>query len=87
MDGLDQWIDVAGLMPPLPSEISQKLFSKTGGDTSGHHTFIPNLLTETDFYTLVLPQLQRNVSPDIIKFIVTRISKTFIIRKKLAELR
>lgn len=87
MDGLDQWIDVAGLMPPLPSDISQKLFAKTGGDTSGHHTFIPNLLTETDFYTLVLPQLQRNVSPDIIKFIVTRISKTFIIRKKLAELR
>lgn len=87
MDGLDQWIDVAGLMPPLPADISQKLFAKTGGDTSGHHTFIPNLLTETDFYTLVLPQLQRNVSPDIIKFIVTRISKTFIIRKKLSELK
>lgn len=87
MDGLDQWIDVAGLMPPLPSDISQKLFAKTGGDTSGQHTFVPNLLTETDFYTLVLPQLQRNVSPDIIKFIVTRISKTFIIRKKLTELR
>lgn len=87
MDGLDQWIDIAGLMPPLPSDISHKLFAKTGGDTSGHHTFIPNLLTETDFYTMVLPQLQRNVSPDIIKFIVTRISKTFIIRKKLTELR
>ncbi|NBW82513.1 FAD-binding oxidoreductase, partial [bacterium] len=60
---------------------------KTGGDTSGAHTFIPNLLTETDFYTHVLPQLQRNVAPDIIKFIVTRISKTFMLRKKLAELK
>lgn len=87
MDGLDQWLDVAGLMPPLPADVSQKLFAKTGGDTSGSHTFIPNLLTETDFYTHVLPQLQRNVSPDVIKFIVTRISKTFMLRKKLSELR
>lgn len=86
MDGLDQWLDVAGLMPPLPADVSNKLFAKTGGDTSGSHTFIPNLLTETDFYTHVLPQLQRNVAPDIIKFIVTRISKTFMLRKKLAEL-
>ncbi len=87
MDGLDQWLDVAGLMPPLPADVSQRLFAKTGGDTSGSHTFIPNLLTETDFYTHVLPQLQRNVAPDIIKFIVTRISKTFMLRKKLAELK
>ncbi|NBO37376.1 FAD-binding oxidoreductase [bacterium] len=87
MDGLDQWLDVAGLMPPLPADVSQKLFAKTGGDTSGSHTFLPNLLSETDFYTHVLPQLQRNVSPDIIKFIVTRISKTFMLRKKLNELK
>ncbi|MEY3902105.1 MAG: hypothetical protein RL189_1411 [Pseudomonadota bacterium] len=87
MDGLDQWLDVAGLMPPLPADVSQRLFAKTGGDSSGSHTFIPNLLSETDFYTHVLPQLQRNVAPDIIKFIVTRISKTFMLRKKLAELK
>lgn len=87
MDGLDQWLDVAGLMPPLPADVSQKLFAKTGGDSSGTHTFIPNLLTETDFYTHVLPQLQRNVSPDVIKFIVTRISKTFMLRKKISELK
>ncbi|NBX16607.1 MAG: FAD-binding oxidoreductase [Proteobacteria bacterium] len=87
MDGLDQWLDVAGLMPPLPADVSQRLFSKTGGDSSGSHTFIPNLLTETEFYTHVLPQLQRNVAPDIIKFIVSRISKTFMLRKKLAELK
>ncbi|MEY4065626.1 MAG: hypothetical protein RIR26_1834 [Pseudomonadota bacterium] len=87
MDGLDQWLDVAGLMPPLPADVSHKLFAKTGGDTSGAHTFTPNLLTETDFYTHVLPQLQRTVSPDIIKFIVTRISKTFMLRKKLTDLK
>ena len=83
---LDSWLDVAGLLPPLPLEISQKIFSQTGGDTSGSHTFLPNLLSEADFTAQVLPHLQKSVAPDLLKFITTRVKKTFDLRATLKKL-
>lgn len=83
---LDNWLDVAGLMPPLPSDVSTQMFSKTGGSTSGLHTFIPNLMTRETFYNDVLPTLEKTQPPEMVSFIKTRVEKTFEIRNTLKKL-
>lgn len=84
---MDSWLDLAGLLPPLPLDVSRRLFSRTGGDTSGAHTFTPGFVTEHEFSAVLLPELRAAVSPELLKFISSRVQKTFDIRAKLSKLR
>lgn len=84
---LDSWLDLAGLVPPLPMDVSKRLFSRTGGDSSGSHTFTPGFVTEREFSDVLLPELRESVSPELLKFISNRVQKTFALRKKLKKLK
>lgn len=86
MNSLDQWLDVAGLMPPLPLETSQEIFSKTGGSSSGKHTFIPNLITREEFDSIIAPQMHKNMPAELNKFVTGRVKATFELRHKLKTL-
>lgn len=83
----DAWLDLAGLMPPLPLEVSARAFARTGGDSSGAHTFVPGLVSEEEFSNLVAPALRESAPPDLLKYITARVKKTFDLRRALARLR
>jgi FAD/FMN-containing dehydrogenase/Fe-S oxidoreductase len=85
-EALGAWLDLAGLTPPLPLEASRRLFARSGGDTSGQHTFTPAFVSEREFDTMVLPELRKAVNPDLLRFIVARVKKTFDIRKTLKKI-
>lgn len=78
--------DLAGLMPPLPPGVSENIFSQLGGSSAGAHTFIPNLISAQEFYDKIFPQLQKNLPPDLLKFISQRVNQTFKIREKLTRI-
>jgi FAD/FMN-containing dehydrogenase/Fe-S oxidoreductase len=84
---LDNWLDFAGLMPPMPSEAAKKLFGKLGIDTSGNHTFLPSIITRDEFFKHILPLMQKEITPELLNFITKRVEKTFEIRNKLKTLK
>jgi FAD/FMN-containing dehydrogenase/Fe-S oxidoreductase len=86
IENLDSWLDVAGLMPPMPKDVSKRIFATLGGDSGGAHTFIPSLVTPEDFQNTILPELQKSLPPDLVTFIQNRVLATFSIRKKLRQL-
>lgn len=85
-EALDSWLDIAGLVPPLPREISDRLFAKTGG-LSASHTFLPSLVTRDEFDQIMLPELQKHAPAELLKFITGRVKATFELRHTLKTLR
>lgn len=85
--GLEDWLDVAGLMPPLPKDVSARIFAKTGGSSAGAHTFEPSLVHRDDFIRHVLPEMRSQLPPELCAFIEARVERSFEIRRKLATLR
>jgi|GEM_PF-590651 len=83
----EDWLDLAGLMPPLPLDVSRRAFAHLGGDSSGQHTFVPGFVSEKEFTEVVAPSLQESTSPELLRFITTRVKKTFDLRRKLEKLR
>lgn len=81
-----EWFDLAGLLPPLPLEASQKIKEKFHFESHGQHTFLPHLITRDDFSQNILPVLKSNLSQDMLEFIQARVEKTFEIRHKLKSL-
>ncbi|WP_158998194.1 FAD-binding and (Fe-S)-binding domain-containing protein [Pigmentibacter ruber] len=84
---LDNWLDIAGLMPPLPSEAAKKLKDKLGINLSSSHTFLPNILTRREFDSDVLPVLNYTLPKEMVDFISNRVEKTFELRNKLKMLK
>lgn len=83
---LDNWLDLAGLMPPMPSDAAQKLYAKLGVDTSGKHTFLPSLITRNEYSHSILPLMKQELNSDLVDFIHKRVEKTFELRNKLKTL-
>ena len=79
---IDQWLDLSGLLPPLPKEAAVKLRQTLGVDSSSQHTFLPNLICKKDFFNVILPCLKKELDPKLVEFIKQRVEKTFEIRKK-----
>lgn len=84
---LDNWLDLAGLMPPMPTEAAKKIYGKLGIDTSGKHTFLPSIITRDEFYNQILPILTQETESELCEFITKRVEKTFEIRNKLKNLK
>lgn len=84
---LDNWLDLAGLMPPMPNDTAKKLYQKLGTDTSGKHTFLPSIITRDEFFNQILPTIQKDIPSELTNFIVKRVEKTFEIRNKLKILK
>ncbi len=84
---LDNWLDLAGLMPPMPSEAAKKIYGKLGVDTSGKHTFLPSIITREEFFNHILPKMQQDITPELAAFITKRVEQTFEIRNKLKLLK
>lgn len=82
-DVLDNWLDVAGLMPPLSNEVSEKVFGK---QVSGLHTFTPTLVTREAFENDIAPKLKTELEPALFEFIKKRVERTFEIRHTLKRL-
>ncbi|KAB8029766.1 FAD-binding and (Fe-S)-binding domain-containing protein [Fluviispira multicolorata] len=83
---IDNWLDIAGLMPPMPNEAAKKLYKKLGVDTSGKHTFLPSLITRNEYANSILPLMKQELNEDLFNFINKRVEKTFEIRNKLKTL-
>ncbi|APJ04443.1 FAD-binding and (Fe-S)-binding domain-containing protein [Silvanigrella aquatica] len=84
---LDNWLDITGLMPPMPHEAAKKIYEKLGSDSSGKHTFLPSLITRDEFFNHILPMIQKDCIPELAEFIKNRVEKTFEIRNKLKILK
>lgn len=84
---LDNWLDIAGLLPPLPSEAAKKITSKLGINLSSQHTFLPNILTRDEYQKEILPILSESLPADMVQFISNRVEKTFELRNKLKILK
>ncbi|WP_397600134.1 FAD-binding protein [Silvanigrella sp.] len=84
---LDNWLDLAGLMPPMPSDAAKKVYDTLGIDTSGKHTFLPSIITRDEFDNHIFPILNKELEPDLCQFITKRVQKTFEIRNKLKNLK
>jgi FAD/FMN-containing dehydrogenase/Fe-S oxidoreductase len=84
---IDQWLDLSGLLPPLPKEAAVKLRQTLGVDSSSQHTFLPNLICKKDFFNVILPCLKKELDPKLVEFIKQRVEKTFEIRKKLKKIK
>lgn len=82
----NEWFDLSGLLPPLPLDAAQKIKEKFQFETHGQHTFLPHLITRTEFAQSILPVLRSNLAEDMVAFIQTRVEKTFEIRHKLKSL-
>lgn len=84
---LDSWLELSGLMPPMPHDVAQKIQPLLGTNASGKHTYLPSILTRNDYYEAILPQLQNIVDPELLTFINQRVESTFAIRNKLKMLK
>lgn len=84
---LDNWLDIAGLLPPLPSDAAKKIKMKLGINLSNHHTFLPHILTREEFQKDILPLLTETLPKDLVEFITKRVEKTFELRNKLKTLK
>lgn len=84
---LDNWLEIAGLMPPMPIDVANNIQKILGTNTSGHHTFLPSIITKYEFYNNILPIIQKEVSPSLTTFIKERVEKTFELRNKLKNLK
>jgi FAD/FMN-containing dehydrogenase/Fe-S oxidoreductase len=85
-DATDTWLDLSGLMPPLALDASRKILGNANQNASGQHTYLPVLVSETEFTSRILPQLQKNLAPEVVRFINDRVQATFRIRRTLARL-
>lgn len=85
-DATDTWLDLTGLMPPLALDATRKILGKANEHASALHTYLPVLVSETEFTCSILPQLQKNLAPEVVRFINDRVQATFRIRRTLARL-
>lgn len=86
----ESWLDLTGLMPPLPKDVTTRILGTRpaqDGPASGQHTYLPHLVSEDEFRTDILPQLQGRVSNEMLKFIESRVEATFRLRATLRRLR
>ena len=86
----DDWLDLTGLMPPLPRDATNQILGKhaaTDANASGSHTYLPLLVSETEFRSHILPRLYKSLSSDLVRFIEGRVSATFRLRKTLLRIK
>jgi FAD/FMN-containing dehydrogenase/Fe-S oxidoreductase len=88
------FVDFTGLCPPLPldalqnAKINAKVNAKANAlANSGVQTFLPSFVSEQEFVSNILPNLEKNCPADTVKFIHTRVTQTFELRKKLQKLK
>ena len=83
----NDFFDLVGLMPPLPLEQAKKLNEKTGANFSNKHTYLPFMISRTEFEQNILPTLKESCPEELTEFICARVEKTFELRHKLKLLR
>lgn len=86
---LDAWVDAAGLFPPLPKDVSEKIFATPPSEpnVSGKHTFSPLLMTRQHFNDVIFPRLKQHLDSDVVDFISKRVSRTFELRDTLKRIK